>query len=181
MTKQLKYSKNRNLPVNSPKLPQTAATLISCLIATTYLAYLRTEVCPDLGSSALFEKFNSSRNIIMPRGGGEVTSFQSSDTPTAQEGLSSKLPPAKDSGAATNAFSLIKPPAQKAQTLQGLGLDFSADAPSKAYSNSMRQKSRSKDSEEVESTMGSRMSALNNTVLLLRFSSVFALFLLCYF
>ncbi|MCJ1269389.1 anaphase-promoting complex subunit cdc27 [Lobaria immixta] len=128
---------------------------------------INAEVRLNLGSSALFEKFNGSRNIVTPIGGGGVTSSQSPDTPIAQGGSSIELPPAKDSGAATNVPSSTEPPAaptRKARTLQGLGLDFSADAPSKARSNSMRQKSGSKDSEEVESTMGSRMSALNNTI-----------------
>lgn len=111
------------------------------------------EVRLNMGSSALFEKFNGSRNVVPPMG---ATSSLNPDTPIANGGLNSELPPAKDGGAMTNVLSSTEPPtapARKARTLQGLGLDFSVDAPSKARSNSVRLKSDSKDSEEVPSNV----------------------------
>lgn len=122
------------------------------------------EVRMNIGSSALFEKFNGSRNNVTPVGSGGVTNSQSPDTPIAHVGLNSELPYAKDGGAITNVPSLTEPPTapiRKPRTLPGMGLDFS-DVQSKARSNSSRLKSGSKDSEEVDSTTVSRMSAPSN-------------------
>ena len=124
------------------------------------------EVRLNVGSSALFEKFNGSRNIVTPMGAGGATGSQSPDTPIAHGGSNGELPSAKDGGAVTNVPSSTEPPAapiRKARTLQGMGLDFSVDAPSKVRSNSVRSKSGSKDSEEVDGTMASRVS-VNNAI-----------------
>lgn len=124
------------------------------------------EVRLNLGSSALYEKFNGSRTIVTPIGGGAISS-PSPDTPVAHGALNSELPSAKDGGVVANVPSSTEPPTapiRKARTLQGLGLDFSVDATSRARANSVRPKSGSKDSEEVESTTVSRMSALSNAI-----------------
>ena len=124
------------------------------------------EVRPNLGSSALFEKFNGSRNTVTPIGPGGATGSQSPDTPIAHGGSNSELPPAKDGGAVTYIPSSTEPPTapvRKARTLPGMGLDFSVDAPSKVRSNSVRSKSGSKDSEEVDGTMVSKV-LVSNTI-----------------
>lgn len=124
------------------------------------------EVRPNQGSSALFEKFNGSRTIVTPIGGGGAASSQSPDTPIAPGDLISELTSGKDGGVVANVPNSTDPPAaptRKARTLLGLGLDFSVDAPSKARSNAARPKSGSKDSEEADcATL--RMPASSNAI-----------------
>ena len=121
------------------------------------------EVRLNLGSSALFEKFNGSRNTVTPIGVGGAAGSQGPDTPIVHGGLNSDLPPVKDGVTVPSSTEPPMAPVRKGRTLPGLGLDFSVDAPSKARSNSVRPKSGSKDSEEADSA-AVRMSALSNTI-----------------
>ncbi len=117
------------------------------------------EVRLNIGSSALFEKFNGSKSTVIPMGGGGGVSF---DTPIGHGGLGTELLSAKDFGGAAAAVpALVEPPpapTRKARTLQGLGMDFSVDAPPRMHPNPVRSKSRSKG--DSEDTAASRTSTL---------------------
>lgn len=124
----------------------------------------------NLGSSALFEKFNGSKSTITPMIGGVGTSFQGVDTPTGHGGgTSPEMMYGKEVGAAVTAIpSSTEPPtapARKGRTLHGLGMDFSIDAPPKMRSNSIKSKSRGKgDSEEADMTAASRSTTQTSAI-----------------
>lgn len=116
----------------------------------------------NIGSSALFEKLNGSKSTVTPMFGGGGTNFQGLDTPTGYGGgMSPEILYGKEAGGPmTTIPSSTEPPtapARKGRTLQGLGMDFTIDAPPKMRSNSVKSKSQSKGgSEEADITAGSR-------------------------
>lgn len=124
----------------------------------------------NFGSSALFEKLNGSRSTVTPISGGGAPGFQGTDTPTGAGGDSNiEVADDGDTGGAMGAMPVsTEPPLapmRKARTLQGLGMDFSIDAPPKMRSNSVRSKSRSKNnSEGLETTVVSRPPMLNSGI-----------------
>lgn len=127
------------------------------------------EVRLNVGSSALFEKYNGSRSIVTPIGGGGGIGIQGLDTPTGHPGgLNTEMLDKDFSGAIAIPISTEPPlaPVRKARTLQGIGVDFSNDAPPKMRSNSTKSKSRTKaESEDPDSvTTTNRMSTLNTGV-----------------
>ena len=111
----------------------------------------------NLSSSALFEKFNGSTATVTPVGGGGGLDFEGLDTPTGPgveinaEALWASNAPVRNVAGVVAEPPLA--PMRKARTLQGLGMDFSIDAPPKMKTASVRSVSRSKgDSEEADIT-----------------------------
>ena len=127
------------------------------------------DVRPNLGNSALFEKLNGSRVTVTPITTGGVLDPQVIDTPTgAGRDSTTEILLGKDAGGVISAVSNpTEPPLapmRKARTLQGLGMDFSVDAPPKMRSNTVRPKSKSKnESEDTETTIATRL-ALNTGI-----------------
>lgn len=123
------------------------------------------DVRSNLGSSALFEKFNGSRSIVTPTVGAGGLGFHSLDTPTGQ-GCHSDMLSGKEYGGPSVAVPVsVEPPLapmRKVRTLQGLGVDFSMDAPPKMRSNSIKSKSKGRtEPEDLESVIVSRASAMS--------------------
>ena len=128
---------------------------------------LNGDMRPNAGSSVLFEKLNGSRNVVTPLGGGNNN--PGLDTPTVPGGaVITEIHPNKDAPGVTAVSVSAEPPLapmRKARAVQGMGMDFSADAPPKMRSNSMRPKSRNsnKDNEDMDSTsLLSRVSTTSN-------------------
>jgi anaphase-promoting complex subunit 3 len=123
------------------------------------------DIRSNLGSSALFEKFNGSRSIVTPTVGAGGLGFHSLDTPTGQ-GYHSDMLVGKDYGGVSSVVPVsVEPPLapmRKIRTLQGLGVDFSMDAPPKMRSNSVKSKSKGKtEPEDLESIIVSKASAMS--------------------
>ena len=119
-------------------------------------------------NSVLFEKLNGSKVTITPIVVGDGLESQALDTPTAPERDSATeiLPGREPKGTTATPISTEPPlaPMRKARTLQGLGMDFSVDAPPKMRSNTVRSKSRGKnDSEDTEMITTAR-PALNTGI-----------------
>lgn len=114
----------------------------------------------NMGSSALFEKFNGSRSTVTPSLGVGGVSSQSLDSPIGQRYHSDMLLEKEYSGAgAVVAVSAEPPlaPMRKVRTLQGQGMELTTEEPPKMRSNSVRSKSRAKtEPEESESIVVSR-------------------------
>lgn len=110
------------------------------------------EVKNSTAGSALFEKFNSSKNIMTPPVTAEISV---DDTPTGN-GI---MDPTFFTGRGVGNEPPLAP-TRKARGLPGMGLDFGAEAPPKMRSNtSMRSKSRTNlHSEEHEESNLSRSS-----------------------
>ena len=128
------------------------------------------DVRNNAGSLALFEKFNSKKSntaqvepIIRP-------DPQIFDTPTGPNGgMEDSIFSGKETGARAAAASIPNEPplapARKGQTLPGLGMDFSIDAPPKMRPNStISSKSRSKgDSGDQDNPTMSRSSTTSTS------------------
>lgn len=115
---------------------------------------LNGDVRNNTGSSALFEKMNSTKNIVTPVGAPEVAG---EDTPIDNAGI---MDPSFFSGkGATNEPPLA--PARKGRGLPGMGLDFGTEAPPRMRSSAtLRTKSRADlRSEEHEEASGNRPSS----------------------
>ena len=123
------------------------------------------DVRNNAGSLALFEKFNSRKNNSAPVEPVIRPDPQIFDTPTGPTGgMEDSIFLGKEIGGRT----LVAPipnepplaPPRKGQTLPGLGMDFSTEAPPKMRSNStVRSKSRSKgDSVDQDNPTMSRSS-----------------------
>lgn len=114
----------------------------------------------NMGSSALFEKFNGSRSTVTPSMGVGGFSSQSLDSPTGQRYHSDMLLEKEYSGAGAIVAVSAEPPMaplRKVRTGQGLGMELITEAPPKMRSNSVRSKSRGKaEPEESESLVVSR-------------------------
>lgn len=125
------------------------------------------EVRSNVGSSALFEKYNGSRSIITPVGGGG-SSFQGLETPTGNQGSSNTGILDKDIGSNIAISTVTEPPLapmRKARAVQGIGVDFTNDAPPKMRSNSIKSKSRIKqEGEDNDSFTANRISTLSTGV-----------------
>ena len=125
---------------------------------------INSEVRLNVGSSALFEKYNGSRSVVTPIGGGGGIGIQELDTPTGQVGSLNMETLGRDASEATAMPISAEPPLapmRKVRTLQAIGMDFSSDAPPKMRSNSIKSKSRTKaESEDPDIVATSRMSAL---------------------
>jgi len=112
----------------------------------------------------LLEKLHCSTVNTTPAGTGGLVAPVPLDTPT-EPGVRAhpNFMMGGEAGARTHS-SITEPPLaplRKARTMQGLGMDFSIDAPPKMRTNSIRSKSRSKtDSEEAESTTLGKSSTL---------------------
>lgn len=118
------------------------------------------EIRLNLGSSALFEKFNGSRSTVTPSVGVGGLSSQGLDSPIGQRYHSDMLTEKEYSGASAVVPVSGEPPLapmRKVRTLQGLGMELTMEAPPKMRSNSVRSKSRGKtEPEDLESTVVSR-------------------------
>ena len=113
----------------------------------------------------LLEKFQCSTVTTMPVGAGGVVASVLTDTPTEPGGRAEPtFMMGGGAGVGISSSITAEPPlapVRKARTMQGLGMDFSIDAPPKMRTNSIRSKSRSKtDSEDAESTMMGKSSTL---------------------
>ena len=123
----------------------------------------------NVGNSALFEKLNGSRVTVTPITTGAGLDSQVMDTPRGPgRDSTTDVLLGRDTGGVIAAMpSVTEPPLapmRKARTLQGLGMDFSVDAPPKMRSNTMRSKSRSRnESEDTEPTITAK-PALNTGV-----------------
>lgn len=121
----------------------------------------------SFGSSALFEKFNGSSAAVTPVTTGGGIEFEALDTPPGfGDSVDRHVLAGKDTGAAvTGGLVANEPPhapVRKARTLQGIGMDFSVDAPPKMRSTSVRSKTKSKgESEEVDAATVNRLLTLN--------------------
>ena len=127
------------------------------------------DVRHNLGNSALFEKLNGSRVTITPVASGGGLDSQVTDTPTGPgRDSTTEVVLGRDAGGVIAAIPIsTEPPLapmRKARTLQGLGMDFSVDAPPKMRSNTMRLKSRSKNESEESETANVAKPALNTGV-----------------
>lgn len=127
------------------------------------------DVRHNLGTSALFEKLNGSRVTVTPITTGGGLDSQVMDTPTGPERDSTaEIVLGRDAGGVMAAMPIsTEPPLapmRKARTLQGLGMDFSVDAPPKMRSNTMRSKSRSKNESEDMETNNVTKPALNTGI-----------------
>ena len=126
------------------------------------------EVKNNLGGLALFEKFNGSKNIVTPVGGGGGLEFSSMDTPTNPGGIEIEKV-TRHEGESLKATSMPSQqppfaPLRRQRTMQGV-LNISTDGPPKMRSNTMRSKSRSKpESEEIEGPPLSRSSTISNSI-----------------
>ena len=136
------------------------------------------DVSVNLGSSALFEKFNGSTTAVTPVAAGGGIDFEALETPTGfGDSMDKHVFAGKDAGAEAGAGAgagagvvvggvpITEPPQaplRKARTLQGIGMDFSIDAPPKMRSTSVRSKTRSKgESEEADTATVNRLLTLN--------------------
>lgn len=112
----------------------------------------------------LLEKLHCSTINTTPAGTGGVVAPVAMDTPTEPGGRADPNLMIGGGAGAGAQSSITEPPLaplRKARTMQGLGMDFSIDAPPKMRTNSIRSKSRSKtDSEEAESTTLGKSSTL---------------------
>lgn len=123
------------------------------------------DVRNNAGSLALFEKFNSRKNNSAPIEPVIRPDPQIFDTPTGPTGgMEDSIFLGKEIGGRSLVASIpneppLAPP-RKGQTLPGLGMDFSTEAPPKMRSNStVRSKSRSKgDSVDQDNPTMSRSS-----------------------
>ena len=118
---------------------------------------LNGDVRNNAGNSALYEKLNSSKNIVTPLGDSDTVG---EDTPTGNGGI---MDPAFFSGkGAGNEPPLA--PTRKGRGLPGMGLDFGTDAPPRMRTTtSVKSKSRSNlHSDDQEETMLSKSSTLSN-------------------
>ena len=118
---------------------------------------LNGELRNNAGSSALYEKLDSSRNMVTPIGGSDVVG---EDTPTGHGGI---MDPAFFSGKGVGNEPPLAP-VRKGRGLPGMGLDFSTDGPPKMRTNApVRSKSRSNlNSEDQEDKTTSKSSSLSN-------------------
>ena len=124
------------------------------------------DVRHNIGNSALLEKLNGSKITVTPITSGGGLDIQVMDTPTGPERESTaEILLGRDVGGVTAAMPIsTEPPLapmRKARTLQGLGMDFSVDAPPKMRSNTIRSKSRSKNESEDMETNNVTKPALN--------------------
>lgn len=91
------------------------------------------DIRPNAGSSALFEKLNGSRSVITPV--GAAGNYPILDTPTGLGGgFVTEIHPNKDAGGVTAVPIAAEPPhapMRKVRTLQGMGVEFGAEAPPK--------------------------------------------------
>ena len=114
----------------------------------------------NMGSSALFEKFNGSRSTVAPSMGVGGLSSQGLDSPIGQRYHSDMLTEKEYIGASAVVSVSAEPPLapmRKARTLQGMGIELTTEAPPKMRSNSVRSKSRGKtEPEELESIVVSK-------------------------
>ena len=113
----------------------------------------------------LLEKLHCSPVTSTPLGAGGILSSVAMDTPTEPGGRADpNFMMGAGAGVGSQSSITTEPPLaplRKARTMQGLGMDFSIDAPPKMRTNSIRSKSRSKtDSEEAESTTMGKSSTL---------------------
>lgn len=122
----------------------------------------------NFGSSALFEKLNGSTIAVSPVAGGGGIDFEALETPPGfSDSIDKHVLAGKDTGvgAVVGGPITTEPPhapVRKARTLQGIGMDFSIDAPPKMNSTSVRSKNRSKgDSEEADAAAVNRLLTLN--------------------
>ena len=127
------------------------------------------DVRPNLGNSALFEKLNGSRITVTPMTTGGVLDFQVTDTPTGPgRDSTTEILLGNDAGGVISAVPHpTEPPLapmRKARTLQGLGMDFSVDAPPKMRANTVGSKSRSKNGSEDTETVIAPKPALNTGI-----------------
>ena len=127
------------------------------------------DVRNNAGSLALFEKFNSKKNNSVPIEPIIRADPPTFDTPTGPTGgLEDSIFSAKEIGGRAVAAPILNEPppapARKGQTLPGLGMDFSMEAPPKMRSNStVRSKSRGKgDSGDQDNATISRSSTTSN-------------------
>lgn len=127
------------------------------------------EVRNNAGSLALFEKFNSKKNIVAPAENIVRPDPQILDTPTGPLGvIDDSVFSGKEIGgrAAATSISTEPPlaPQRKGRTLPGLGMDFGIDAPPKLRTNPTEQsQSGSKGSSgEQDNAALSRSSNLSN-------------------
>ena len=152
--------------VNSQNLPQPPSSTDPFSISKNRI---NGDVRPNLGNSVLFEKLNGSKVTVTPITTGGVLDSQAVDTPTGPgRDSTTEIFLGKDAGGGISAVpNTTEPPLapmRKARTLQGLGMDFSVDAPPKMRSNTVRSKSRSKnESEDTEITVAVK-PALNTGV-----------------
>ena len=123
------------------------------------------DVRNNAGSLALFEKFNSRKNNSAPVEPVIRPDPQIFDTPTGPTGgMEDSIFLGKEIGGRSLVASIPNEPPlapiRKGQTLPGLGMDFSTEAPPKIRSNStVRSKSRSKgDSVDQDNPTMSRSS-----------------------
>lgn len=123
------------------------------------------EVRPNAGSSVLFEKLNGSRNVVAPVGGGNI--YPGLDTPTGPgSGVITEIHPNKEAPGVTAVSVPAEPPLapmRKARAVQGMGVDFSVDAPPKMRSNSIRPKSRSSNKDSEDPDNASLLSRVSTT------------------
>lgn len=109
----------------------------------------------NLGSSALFEKFNGSRSTVTPIIGVGGLGPQSLDSPTEQRFRSDSLTEKEYGGGVTAVPVVVEPPLapmRKVKMLQGLGMDFSAEAPPKMRPHPVKSRSKGKtEPEDMES------------------------------
>ena len=119
---------------------------------------LNGDVRNNAGSSALFEKLNSSKNMLTPSG---IPGYIGEDTPTGNGGI---MDPAFFSGKGVGNEPPLAP-IRKGRGLPGMGLDFGADAPPKMRTGTtLSSKSRSNlHSEDQEEVTVSRSSTLTNS------------------
>ncbi|KAL9129588.1 MAG: hypothetical protein Q9217_002008 [Psora testacea] len=128
---------------------------------------LNGEVRNNAGSSALYEKLNSSTNVVTPIGGPDVVG---EDSPTGNGGV---MDPAFFFGkGAGNEPPLA--PIRKGRGPPGMGLDFGVDAPPKMRTSAtVRSKSRSNFSfeDQEEKTLNKSSTQTNGGVELKRTAS----------
>ena len=120
------------------------------------------------GSLALFDRFNSKKNNVVPKDDIVRPDVHVLETPTGPPGAAEDpILTGKDAGrgvAASISSEPPKAPMRKVRALPGLGMDFSVDAPPKMASNATaRPKARSRDeSGEQDSITVSRSSTTSN-------------------
>ena len=124
----------------------------------------------NLTSSALFEKFNGSRSVVTPIGGGGGLDFEALETPAGPGDVVGRetlwaTNPTENNTSTTRAAEPPLAPTRKARTLQGLGMDFSIDAPPKMKAASLKSKSRTTgDSEDADNANAHGVSMLTSGV-----------------
>ncbi|KAA6411467.1 MAG: bimA [Lasallia pustulata] len=127
-----------------------------------------TDATLSFGSSALFEKLNGSTIAVTPVAGGGGIDLDALESPPGfSDSIDRYILAGKDTGtgAVVGGPITTEPPhapVRRARTLQGIGMDFSVDAPPKMRANSVRSKARSKGvSEEADAATVNRLLMLN--------------------